>query len=370
MSRFRALLAVLTFAGAARADSRCALVLLAPPVADAAAIARAGEAAAGRCRIDPTMPAPLQGFDRPPPAEARADEALARAHARMRRFDLEGVRRGLADAWSALADLPPPRGGRERLVRWALQRAEAAIIEHDEAAERRALRLALSVDPDLELDGARAAPTLVTQAAAAREERARAPRRTVRVETRPAGARLWASGVEDGRLVTPASLELPAGPEVLWLELPGHHGRLIELAVGPATVEVTAALAPLSPEERLRPLVEAVRAASPAERPAAAAALAAVLGVGALVLVEADGSSSLSRAPDTEARMAPATSEPSSGAEPVAPPVPPPRPAQRSWYRMAWPWVVLVAGAAVIGTAVTLGVVYGQPQPASLSCCR
>src|SRR5438445_9971687 len=148
----------------AAAAERCALVVASQPQPEPAALETLRRSLAGHCRFEapPAIRAVLEGFERPPSAEERTREALARAHARMRRFDTGGVQQALDEARSAAALVPPTVEGRQLTVQLALQQAELlSVVSPDAAAQVRTMRLALAADPDLTLDDARASPAMV-----------------------------------------------------------------------------------------------------------------------------------------------------------------------------------------------------------------
>lgn len=350
----------------AHAGESCAIVVAAQPEPDATALKSVRQKFGG-CRFvaDAEMQPALERFDRPPPVEERVRDALASAHARMRRFDTVGVRQALDDARRVASELPATSEARQLMVSWALQSAELAGIAHDAAAQLRAMRLALSVEPELQLDAGRNSPTMVALLLAARSQRARAQRVGVPIASEPAGAQVWAAA---WRGETPATVELPAGPTIVWLSQAGHHSRIVEVnASDGARVKET--LAPLAPAERLRPFVDAVRQAAPDWRRQPALALAAAVGVDGVIVVDPDGVAKLY---DTPPPLAP---PPVASAAATPPPAAPTvaltaASSRRPWYKRTWPWVLLVGGAAAAATAVSVGVVYGAPPSVSLSCCR
>ncbi|HEX8954377.1 MAG TPA: hypothetical protein VF945_21130, partial [Polyangia bacterium] len=77
-------LALLASARPARADESCAIVVAAQPEPDAAALQGVRQSFATRCRFvaGADVRAALERFDRPPPFEEQARDALAQAHAR------------------------------------------------------------------------------------------------------------------------------------------------------------------------------------------------------------------------------------------------------------------------------------------------
>jgi hypothetical protein len=359
------LTAILAVTMSARADESCAVVAVAQPEPDATTLAKVRESFAARCRFvtEGEVQAVLEHFERPLPIEERARDALAKAHTHMRRFDVAGVRQSLDEALRAIGELAPTAEARQLFVQWALQQAELATVAHDAAAQLRAMRLALSVEPQLRLDTARNPPATLALLAAARDQATRAPRVSVSVTSQPAGAQVWAAG---WRGETPVSVDLAAGPAVIWLSRAGHHSRILETLVG-SSAELHADLEPLALAERLRPSVDAVRQAAPEARRQPALALAAAAGVDAVVLVDPDGKATLIGSLSLPA-PAVAMPLPSASAPTLAATSPAPR--RRPWYKKAWPWVLLVGGAAAAATAVSVGVVYGPASPASLSCCR
>jgi len=351
-------LAVLAVAVPARAAERCALVVAAQPEPDEAALEAARRALPG-CELvaDPALRGVLEGFERPATPEERARDAMGRAHGKLRRFDAAGVHQALDEAWAAAVELPANAEGRQLVVQLALEQAELAVIEHDAAAQVRAMRLALAVDPELRLDEGRASPATVALLGRARAEAAHAAPVTVEIVSQPPGAQVWAGG---WRGETPLSQALPEGPAVVWLSRPGYRNRALRLTVAPGA-RVDAALEPLSEAERLRPLVDALRQSAGETRRQPALALAAALGVHAVAVVEASGGAPTVYAPEPPAPAAVA-------ADLLVIPAAPSR--RSPWYKKTWPWVLIVGGAAVAATAVGVGVAYGSPSVPTLSCCR
>jgi hypothetical protein len=356
-----ALLALL-WATSATGAERCALLVAAQPQAEPAALEAVRQSLGGRCRFEepPAVRAVLEAFDPPPSPEERTREALARAHARMRRFDVAGMRQALDEARGLAVSAPPTSEGRQLFVQLALQEVELLTVAgQNTGAQVRALRLGLAADPDLTLDEARASPAMVALLQRARVELLAAPRVSVRVESQPPGAGVWASG---WRGETPLAIDLPAGPAIVWLARPGYRGHAVLFDAGDSA-QVTTELEPLSDAERLRPLVDAVRQAPPDRRRLAALAVATQLRVDAIVVLEPGAT-----APAIyEAAPRPLVPGPAPAAVPgLASPVPP----RRAWYKKAWPWIVIVASAAAAATAVSVGVVYGSGQNVTLTCCR
>jgi hypothetical protein len=361
--------ALVAAAAPSEAADRCALVVASEPAPDAAALDGVRGELAGRCRFvveDAAARAALERFERPPSPEERARDALARAHARMRRFDVAGVREALDDARDAVSDGSPLVDDRELMIQLALQQAELGVIEHDAAAQLAAMRIALAVDPELQLDAARASPPMVALLLRARDQLKRSARVRVSIASQPDGARVWA-GAWLGE--TPLTVELPEGPALVRLVHSGRRGKALQVNVT-AGARISATLAPLSDGERLRALVDALRRAPRDARPQPAAALAAALGVETVVVVENGASPAVfaPAAPSPPPPPRPAAPAPAAAAAPrlVATPIAPPPP----WYKRKWPWALIVGGAVVVVTAVTVGVVVGAPQPAGITCCR
>jgi hypothetical protein len=232
------------------------------------------------------------------------------------------------------------------------------MIEKDAEAQVRALRLALAVEPQLRLDAARGSPAMVALLEHARDQLERAPRAIVPVSSEPPGARVWA-GVWRGE--TPVALELAEGPAVVWLWHPGHARRAVLLDVARGA-SVAATLRPLSEVERLRPLVDAVQQAPRESRRDAVLTLAAALGVDAIAVVDAGAPTIYRR---ETYRETPSAALPIARNRPVHEPR-----SVRPWYKKAWPWVLIVGGAAAAATAVGVGVGLGTSQAPTLSCCR
>jgi hypothetical protein len=344
----------------ASATERCALVIASQPEPEAAALASVRRALAARCQPidDAALRAVLEGFDRPPTAEERVREALARAHARMRRFDGAGVHQALEEARTAATELPPTAEGRQLFAQLALHSAEQALVERDAAAQLKALRLALAAEPELQLDEALASPPMVALLARARAELSRAPRVAVPIDSKPPGARVWAAG---WRGETPLTVELAEGPTIVWLSRPGHRSRALQVAVANGA-PITSELKPLTEAERLRPLVDAIRQSAGDARRQSALALASELQVGAVAVLDPGATAPVLFEPPRPFVAAATVNE--------LPVVSTRTKARRLWYKRAWPWVLIVGGAAAAATAVGVGVGYGTQQPATLTCCR
>jgi hypothetical protein len=310
------------------------------------------------------LQAALERFTHRPSPEERAREALARAHARLRRFDAAEARRALDEARAAAGELSPTPEARQLAVQVSVQEAELALVQNDNAGGVRAMRLALAADPHLALDETRVAPPLVALLARARDELAHAHAVTLTVISQPPGARVWAG--EAWRGETPLALELPEGPTLLWLARDDFRVHALA-ARATAGATLTATLEPLDPADRLRPLVDAVRQTAGAARREAALALAGAIGVDALLVVDAGSSPELYGRP----RAAAAAPAPAPAVDVAAPAPRALSPAPRQpWYKKAWPWLLIAGGSAVAATAVGLGVRFGTSTINTITCCR
>jgi hypothetical protein len=354
-------------AGTANADEKCALVVASEPAPNAAALGAARASLASRCRFvsDPELLATLERFVRRPAPEERGREALARAHARLRHFDAAGARRALDEAWAAAGEMHPTTEARDLAAQVRVQEAELGLVQNESAAGVRAMRLALAAAaPRLVLDEARLSPPLLALLTRARSELAHAKPVGVSVTSQPPGARVWAAGSWRGE--TPLSLELPEGPNLVWLVRDDFRPYALAFEAGAGQAAAAATLVPTDPAERLRPLVDAVRQTSGGARKEAASALARALDVDALLVVETGSS------PELYARSEAATPAPVSLRRDAALPLQlraaaPPR---RPWYKKPWPWIAIVGGTAVAATAVTLGVTFGTSTVTTITCCR
>jgi hypothetical protein len=354
------LLALLLASGSAAAAKRCALVVASQPEPEPAILDAARRQVADRCRFieDAASRGALERFARPTSPEDLLRDALARAHARMRRFDAAGVHDALDQARAAVTSLPPTTEAQKLVVQVALDAAELAIIEQDSAAQLRAMRLALAVEPSLRLDDARGSPVMLALLARARGSLERAQRMSIPIESQPAGARVWTGG---WRGETPMALELSEGPALIWLSRAGYRSRAVPIDVTPST-RIAVTLEPLSEGERLQPLVDALRLTPRESRPQPARALAAALGVDAVVVVEAGSPTPIVYAAEMPAPAAERISPPARPATTAARP--------RPWYKKTWPWIVIAGGATLAATAVGVGVGVGAAPPPTFTCCR
>jgi hypothetical protein len=347
---------------AAAETQRCALVVASDPGPDPVTLEAVRTALASQCRFaaDATLQTALEGFARRPLPGARVRDALVRAHARLRRFDADGVRHALDEASAAAGDLPPTPEARVLAAEVRVQEAELALVQNDSAAGLRAMRLALAANAALTLDESRATPPLLALLLRARADLAQAGRVAVTITSQPAGARVWAEGGWRGE--TPLVIELPRGPTLVWFARDGFRIRtLIGDASTGATLQAT--LEALNSAERVSPLVDAVRQTAGGARREAALALAGAIAVDAIVVVEAGASPQLYARP---LALAPARREPARRASPLLPQ----RPWYKPWYRKAWPWILVVGGAAAAATAVAVGVTFGNSTTTTLTCCR
>jgi len=239
----------------------------------------------------------------------------------------------------------------------SLQEAELALVQNDSVAGVRAMRLALSAEPGLSLDEGRVAPPLVALLARARAELGRVRPLSVTFISEPPGARVWAAGAWRGE--TPLSVALPEGPTLVWIARHDYRIRTLVTDIKDG-LSLTTALDPIAPPERLRPLVDAVRETAGEARRESALALAAAVGVDAVLVVDAAVSPAL-YARELAAEPAVATSTRVVG---------PPPTRRRPWYKKAWPWVLIVGGAAAVATSIGLGVALGSSTTTSITCCR
>jgi hypothetical protein len=289
----------------------------------------------------------LERFDRKPPAEERVRAALLEARAQLRRFQLDAVDRSLAQAGTEATTLPPTGEGRALMAEIALRAAERqAMAGANDAALQEMLR-ALAVDT-MPLDPARHSPTLVELHERARAARQKAPLVRVGITTSPPGARVLEGGQQRGQ--TPLALELPAGPAVLWLALDGHR-PVAHRFEARADSPVAVALEPLDEEERLRPLVEAVRRSAGEARRAAALALAGALGVDALVVIDAGEAETIYERARPDLVQAQ------------------PQP-HRPWYRRGWVWGVIAGTAAAVAVVAGVAGYYASAVEVQPTCCR
>ena len=355
-------LALLSFALVPRGGMICradaaptaALVLGAGPEPNEANLRRIRQTLARDFRLieDPKIRAVTEGFAHAPSAKERVTSALERAHSQMRRFDLEAVRQSIDDAEAATRSLSPTAEGRALAAKVALRRAELAMVEHDLVEQSRAMALALSAEPSLQIDLERDPPTLAMLAERVRAEQSHAPRASLRVVTDPPGADLYLDGAARGR--SPIEIrDLPKGPHLIWATHAGHSARVERVEVASAA-EISLLLPLLDEEQRIGPLVEAVRAARGEDERASALALASSLGVDVVAVLrstEGDRPTLYRRT----ALVSPPSARESN---------------RRPWYRRGWVWGV--AGSVLV-TVTTVGLAVGLSgghDNVSLTCCK
>jgi hypothetical protein len=251
------------------------------------------------------------------------------------------------------------------------------------AVAESALVRAATLDPERRLRAGEAAPELVARAAEIARSVSSGPIGTFRVESVPAGARVFLDDEEVG--ATPIDLRGPIGTHVLRVEAAGHHpfGRVLDLLEGqrdPYTVE----LSPLPALVAARQLTAAVAASDVPAVPGALHDLReAGLSLEAWLVVVGNGEQDRALAlrcssdgcgrPD---RLDGGATLPRAGpllapallarelalargwlTEPVPVTIPePPRP----WWRRWWVWTLI--GVGVIAGATTTGVLV-QPEP-------
>jgi hypothetical protein len=170
-------------------------------------------------------------------------------------------------------------------VEIAVREAELALVEEDSGAVSRELGLALAIEPGLVLDPDLYPPPLVQRLVAERAKRTRAAKVTVRVESRPPGASVFAAGVT--QCCAPLQLRVAPGWHVLWGQREGYRAHQLRFSA-PTSGAVILSLAPLTAPERVQGLVSAVRNSSGELERQAAAALLEELKVDNLLIVGAD----------------------------------------------------------------------------------
>jgi hypothetical protein len=337
------------------------LVTGAAPGPDAGRIETARDQLRTRYRVVDGPRDALEGYTVPPSPEESTRDALERAHQRMRRFDLAGVRQALAEAREASTHLPPTDEGRRLAAVVALREAELAIVAKDRPGQRRAAAFALSIDPALTPDPQRVPPPVVELVAQVRQAIAKQARVRVRVETTPAGGRVVMG--DRSATAAPAEIEVPPGPLVVWGSREGSAPRALWLDKPSDAIKIE--LEPLDDAARLRPLVGTLRQAAPEHRRSAALALADALGVDAVALLDADA-----REPAVYTRRIPAlAATPPPAPALVTPPEPPAPPPHTPVYKRAWFWAVL-GGVAVASAGAVAIYYFAQPESVSYTCCR
>ena len=340
------------------------LVTGAAPGPDPARIEAARDELRTRYRVVDGPRDALEGYAVPPSAEENTRDALERAHQRLRRFDLAGVRQALAEARLAATRLPPTEEGRRLAAVVALREAELAIVAKDRPGQRRAAAFALSIDPALTPDPQRVPPQVVELVAQARQAMAKQAPMRVHVETSPPGGRITVSDRVAGS--APVDVEVVPGPVVVWASREGSAPRAVWIDKPSDTIKID--LEPLDDAGRLRPLVGTLRQAAPEHRRTAALALADALGVEAVALLEAD-------TPEPVVytrRIATLAATPPPPAALVTPPAetaaaPPPR--TTPVYKRAWFWAV-IGGVAVASAGAVAIYYFAQPENVSYTCCR
>jgi hypothetical protein len=238
---------------------------------------------------EPALRKELEGLPRDHSPEAIVADALKDAMQRMRRLALEEVQRTLDEAEPHVRQLPPTPAGRALLCTVAARRAHVANLLGENAQAAEILRTCLSADPDFSLDQAREPPPLIELLERVRAEMKAAPTARIRVTTKPPGATVVYGGVPLGR--APQVVSVPADTTVvLWAVLDGHLSRNAKARTGRTSggdlLSIEVQLDPISPAQRARPLIQALREAAPAARPAIASALCRALEVEAVVLAQ------------------------------------------------------------------------------------
>jgi hypothetical protein len=355
-----ALVLVLTSAGSATAGRRAALVNVAPDGAPAAAELdrlRAQVAARG---VAPLPAGPLRTALEGP-VDRRSSLAAARAFlvdaeqaaarfapdeaaalvARAEAAALDDDAAGEPDIATALADV-------------VLRRASLAADAGDEGKALGELRLLRRLDPGRRLDPAVHRPRLIELFARAEPTEASAE---LRISSDPPGAVVWLDGRQLGS--TPQAIAPAPGPHLLALVAPGRRPHRERIALSPgATSERSIALGRTAPERSAA--IAHLRLAQEGSAPAAGA-LAALLGVDALVLVRPRAGGVEVAVYDHRrgrlGRFRPASaSDALAGLAPAddrlfaARPPPPPRRAGTRWYRTWWGISLLAVGAGSLAT--------------------
>jgi len=346
---------------------RAALVVGAVPGPDAARLALLRTELGARYLLleDPRTRASLESVVHLPSPAERLGRALVRARQRLRRFDLAGVHDELREARTAAAQMSPTAQARALAAELGVREAELAVVEHDDAAAARAMALAISAAPSLQLSPGWYAPSLLSLASRTRAAAAAAPRRRSMIRTTPPGVEVTLGGALRG--VTPFTLDdSPNLPELVWLTRDGYLARAEVLEPG---ADLNVSLQPLGESDRLAQLVDAVRGSEGERRLAAALALASALAVDVVLVTASDGSM-----PTAYARVSappPSLARPPIVAEKAEPASPRPLPPSRKpWYRRGWIWGV-AAGLIVAGTvAGTVGYFATTPETVRLQFGR
>jgi len=219
----------------------------------------------------------------PSQAENQVADALNRARQSLRRFKLDDARAALAQAREAVNGLAPTQRARGLAVEIAVREAEVALVEKDTVEVARQLGTALAIEPALQLDADLYSPPLIAQLKKARQRLEQARRISLKVNTLPSGARIFAAGVE--RCCTPLALELREGWQVLWAQRDGSWPLLHRLQVStPGALSLPLRAQPTA--RRVQPLVDTLRLTPVTEELSAAQALIEELGVEAVLVVE------------------------------------------------------------------------------------
>lgn len=325
-----------------------------PPTAAMLSVLHNKLAAGYHLLEDPAMVRELESLERERTPEQLVHEALREALQRMRRLALEDVLRTLQEAEPHLQQLPPTPSGRALLAAVAARRAHVALVLGETAQATEAMQRALSAEPDLSLDQAQEPPTLVELLERVRSGLREAPPARLRITTDPPGALIVLGGRPLGH--APLLVPVPADTAVVvWAVQDGYHTRnvTVRAAAGEHPLSVEIRLDPLPRTQQLRPLIDALRGASPRTRSDAAKALIPALGVDAVVLVQ--------RGPGERPRLEIFGAPPRfaagvpDGLELRMPPAPPPP------RRRVPPWLFGVAGA-VLGAGIATGVFLAVPK--------
>jgi hypothetical protein len=287
----------------------------------------------------------LETDERELPSRTKLLEALTRAHELQRRFDPAGMAMALDEGEQAAHELAPTEGDRKLLRELFVQRAVLELSRHRPAFALRAMRFAVSVDPSSQLDPDVYSPPIVDLSREIRAIRDRSQKATLRVETDPPDAELTIESRVRGR--TPLEVtDLAQGPVVVWLERAGHRPRSewVDLSV---RQDLVSKLTPLDDEDRLAPLVEALRRARGDDQRPAAIAIAEALSVDAVAVVGA--------APGAVAVFRRLTVGPDLSVA-KAQPEPAPTLVGARWYDDGIADVAAIVGVSAIGTAATMWV--------------
>jgi hypothetical protein len=316
---------------------RAVLVVAAPGVLDEGVVQTAKHSLQGRYRLreEPELTAALESLKHEPAPEETVRVALAKAKERLRRFDLERAKAALDEGQRAAEGLTPSAGGVSCWTALEIARAEIALVEGNRAAAMAAMSIALSIDPALQIDPSMHAPPIVELLESARAMRQGAARRSVSVDAQPPATQVFVEGKLRGTV--PAVIELPSAPSALWMVADGALPRVV-ISSPEAGDRVNTTLEPRPLALEVAPIVDAIRATTGEARRNACLALAEMLKVDAVALLKAPDS-----APEI---IEPARSEPI-----AAPPIAaleersPPRPLA---------WIGLAGTVAAVGASAAL----------------